>query len=199
VLVPAVGTGFGMAVLSWDGASHHPRATESGHVGYAARSEREIALLRHLQHEHGRVSLERVVSGRGLAAVYDFLRGESGVAEPPELAAGMASGDRSAEIARLALARDDAVCEQALELFVESFGAAVGDAALAHLTLGGVLIGGGVAPKILPALRGDRFREAFLDKGRFRTLLETLRVAVCLEPDTALLGAARLASRDAAS
>lgn len=198
VLVPAVGTGFGMAVLAWDGALHHPQATEAGHVGYAARNERELALLRHLQREHGRVSLERVVSGRGLAAVYDFLRGESGVAEPAELAASMASGDRSAEIARTALACGDAVCEQALELFVESFGAAVGDAALAHLTLGGVLIGGGIAPKILPALRGGRFREAFLDKGRFRPLLETLRVAVSLEPDTALKGAAGLASRDAA-
>jgi len=197
VLVPAVGTGFGLAVLSWDGNAHHPLATESGHVGYAARTAREIALLRHLQREHGRVSLERVVSGPGLAAVYDFLRGESGDAEPPELAARMAAGDRSAEVTRAALSRQDPVCEQALELFVESFGAAVGDAVLAHLSLGGVMIGGGVAPKILPALRGARFLEAFLDKGRFRPLLESLRLAVCTEADTALQGAARLARRDA--
>ena len=111
----------------------------------------------------------------------------------------MAEGDPSAEITRAALAREDAVCERALALFVASYGAAVGDAALSHLALGGVRIGGGIAPKILPALREGGFLEAFLDKGRFRPLLESLRVTVCLEPDTALLGAAELALRDARS
>jgi glucokinase len=193
ILVPAAGTGFGLSVLEWDGERHRPRATEAGHTGYAARTEREIALLRHLQQQHGRVSLERVVSGPGLAAIHDFLRAGSGVGEPPGLSS---STDRSAEIARAALAREDPVCEQSLALFCESYGAAVGDAALAQFALGGVLIGGGIAPKILPALREDGFLHAFLDKGRFRSLLETLHVAVCLEPDTALHGASQLALED---
>jgi glucokinase len=135
-----------------------------------------------------------VVSGPGLAAIHDFLREDSGEPEPAAL---RAAKDRSAEIARSALAGEDPVCGRALELFCQSYGAVVGDAALAHLALGGVRIGGGIAPKILPALRASGFLEAFLDKGRFRSLLQTLPVAVCLEPDTALLGASRLALRDA--
>jgi glucokinase len=194
VVVAAAGTGFGLAVLAWDGREHHPCASEAGHAGYAARTPREIALLRHLQQRHGRVSIERVVSGPGLAAIHDFLRAEAGGPEPPEL---RTAPDRSRAIARAAAARRDPICEEALAIFCESYGAAVGDAALANLALGGVWIGGAVARELLPALRAGGFLAAFLDKGRFRPLLETLPVAVCLDPDTALAGAARLARRDA--
>lgn len=196
VVVAAAGTGFGLAVLGFDGTRHRPQATEAGHAGYAARTEREIALLRHLQRRHGRVSVERVVSGPGLASIYDFLRAESGKPEPKGL---LGSGDRSAGIARAALAGEDPVCTQALALFCESYGAAAGDAALCHLALGGIWLGGGIAPQILPALRSGGFLEALLDKGRFRPLLETLQVGVCLDPDTALHGAGQLALREIAS
>jgi glucokinase len=194
IVVAAAGTGFGLAVLAFDGREHHPCASEAGHAGYAARTQREIALLRHLQRRHGRVSIERVVSGPGLAAIHDFLRAEAGAPEPPEL---RAAPDRSQAIAEAAAARRDPICGEALAIFCESYGAAVGDAALAHLALGGVWIGGGIAPKILPSLQSGGFLAAFLDKGRFRPLLETLPVAVCLAPDTALAGAGRLALRDA--
>lgn len=194
VLVAAAGTGFGLAALAWDGHQHHPYATEAGHAGYAARTPREIALLHHLQRRHGRVSIERVVSGPGLAAIHDFLRAEAGAPEPPEL---RAAADRSQAIAEAAAARRDPICEEALAIFCESYGAAVGDAALAHLATGGVWLGGGIAPKILTSLRAGGFLAAFLDKGRLRPLLESLPVAVCLAPDTALAGACRLAARDA--
>lgn len=194
VVVAAAGTGFGLAVLAWDGHEHRPLASEAGHAGYAARTPREIALLRHLQERHGRVSIERVVSGPGLAAIHDFLRAEARVPEPPEL---RAAPDRSQAIAAAAVARRDPVCEEALTIFCESYGAAVGDAALAHLALGGVWLGGGIAPKLLASLRAGGFLPAFLDKGRFRPLLESIPVAVCLAPDTALAGACRLAARDA--
>jgi glucokinase len=195
VVVAAAGTGFGLAALAWDGREHRPYATEAGHAGFAARTPREIALLRHLQRRHGRVSIERVVSGPGLAAIHDFLRAEAGAPEPPEL---RTAPDRSQAIADAA-ARRDPICEEALAIFCECYGAAVGDAALAHLATGGVWIGGGIAPKILASLRAGGFLAAFLDKGRFRPLLESLPVAVCLAPDTALAGACRLAARDAAA
>jgi len=194
VLVPAAGTGFGLAVLDWDGQGHHPRATESGHPGFAPRSDREMALLRRLQNQYGRVSLERIVSGPGLVAIHDFLCDEAGGAPAAEIGA---AADPSAEITRRALAGEDPRCEDALALFCECYGAAIGDAALAQLPLGGIWIGGGIAPKILPALRKGPFLAALLDKGRFRTLLGSLHVAVCLEPDTALHGACALALRDA--
>jgi glucokinase len=95
------------------------------------------------------------------------------------------------------MAGGDEVCAAALEVFCRSYAAAAGDAALCQLALGGVWLGGGIAPRILPALRRPDFTRAFCDKGRFQALLSSLRLEVCLEPDTALHGAARLALRDA--
>jgi len=195
VAVVAAGTGFGEAALFWDGEQHHPMATEGGHTGYAPRNERDVALWRHLRETHGRVSLERVVSGPGLAAIYAWLRTESGNPEPSALSDRIAEGDAAAAVAEAGLAGEDPICADALSHFVESYGAAAGDAALRHLALGGVILAGGIAPKILPALRGPGFLEAFLDKGRFGALLGALRVSVCLAPNPALEGAARLALR----
>ena len=192
VVVAAAGTGFGLAVLDWDGTRHHPRPTEAGHVSYAARNPREIEVLRGLQRRYGRVSLEHVVSGPGLAAVYDVLCDDASAASPD-----LAAGDRSAAIANAALDDTNPLAAAALEVFCESYAAALGDAALSQLALGGVWIGGAIAGKILPALRRDRIREAFCDKGRFRPLLESLPLEVCLEPDTALRGATELALRNA--
>lgn len=197
VVVAAAGTGFGLAVLDWDGEFHHPRATEWGHVNFAPRSERDIEVWRHLRHSHARVSVEQVVSGPGIFAVYGALRAASGVAEPEALRARLARGDPSAVVTEAALAGEDPVCEAALEVFSEGYAAAAGDAALAQVALGGVWLGGGIAPKILPALERPAFAQAFRDKGRFEPLLASLSLEVCLEADTALLGAAQLALRDA--
>lgn len=197
VVVAAVGTGFGLAVLDWDGTQHHPRATESGHVGYAPRTEREALVLRRLQALHGRVSLEHVVSGPGLLAVYEVLHEASGRAEPGTLRERIRARGGSAAVLEAALAGQDAVCEAALRVFSESLAAAAGDAALAQLALGGVWLGGGMPPRALPALRRSGFVAAFRDKGHFAPLLESLPLEVCLEQDTALHGAARLALRAA--
>jgi glucokinase len=195
VAVVAAGTGFGEAALVWDGERHQPMATEGGHSGFAPRDERGLALWQHLRRAHGRVSVERVVSGPGLAAIYALLRADSSTPEPPALASRIAESDPSAVVAEAGLAGEDPICAEALAFFVESYGAAAGDAALRHLALGGVILGGGIAPKILPALREPRFLAAFLDKGRFGALLATLRVSVCLAPNPALEGAAHLALR----
>lgn len=194
--VIAAGTGLGEAMLYDDGAHFHPVASEGGHADFAPRTEQEIELLRFLRAKlGGHVSTERVLSGPGLRNVYDFLRRSEGVPEPGWLAERMREEDPSAVITQAALAEQDPVCSAALELFVSLYGAEAGNHALRCLALGGVWVGGGIAPKILPALRGGGFLAAFRDKGRFAKLLEGLEVRVALEPRTALLGAAHYALR----
>jgi glucokinase len=193
VAVVAAGTGFGTAALVWDGERHHPAATETGQTGYAPRDAR----WRRLHEAHGHVSVERVVSGPGLADTYAWLRQESGQPEPDALRARIAAGDGPAAIAESGLRGEDPVCAAALARFAQDYGAAAGDVALAHFALGGVILAGGIAPKILPALERPEFLAAFLAKGRFDALLSRIRVSVCLAPNPALEGAARLALREA--
>lgn len=198
----AAGTGLGMAMLFRDGADYRVSASEGGHVDFAPRNEEEIGLLRFLAARLDRVSVERVVSGRGLVAVYDFLK-DSGMHEPDGLAARLeAAADRAALIAQIAQAGasgEAAICAKALELFLSVYGAAAGNLALMALATGGLYIGGGIAPKLVDALPTSGFMAAFTDKGRFSGLLAQIPVQVILEPRTALYGAAARAMRQSAS
>ena len=196
VAVIAAGTGLGAALLVWDGARHLAVATEAGHVSFAPRSEREIELLRFLRAERGeRVSSERVLSGPGLRNVYGFVRASGADPEPRWLSERLGEEDASAVIAATALEGRDSACVEALEIFCSVYGAVAGDLALSCLALGGVFIGGGIAPKILPALEAGGFLSAFVDKGRFAELLRGLPVRVALNPRAPLIGAAHHASR----
>lgn len=198
--VLAPGTGLGESILvSFDGR-YHALPTEGGHSDFAPQTEEEIDLLRYLQARHGaHVSNERVLCGDGLGDLYDFLRGRSGRAEPAWLAERLAGSERNAAISAVALEEDagksDAVCRRALEMFVEILGAEAGNLALRTLAMGGVCVGGGIPPKILPALQTGRFVERFLAKGRFAGWLATLPVRVALEPRAALIGAAHRAAQ----
>ncbi len=195
----AAGTGLGMAMLFHDGADYRVSASEGGHVDFAPRNEEEIGLLRFLAARHGRVSVERVVSGRGLEAIYDFLK-NSGMDEPEGLDAQLAAAaDRAAVIAKAGVGGEAAICARALELFLSAYGAAAGNLALMALATGGLYIGGGIAPKLVDALPESGFMAAFTDKGRFSSLLSQMPVRVILEPKTALYGAAAHALRHAAS
>jgi glucokinase len=194
--VIAAGTGLGEAMLYWDGARHHPIASEGGHVGFAPRSDLEIALLRFLRDRFGgHVSYERVLSGPGLHNIYLFLRANGAVAEPTWLTEKLSLGDPSARIAEVGLAGDDPVCVHTLELFASIYGAKAGDLALQCVALGGVFVGGGIAPKLLAVLRRGGFMEAFIDKGRFAEVMKTVPVWIALDPRAALLGAAHYARR----
>jgi len=190
VALIAAGTGLGEALLVWDGRRHLVVPSEGGHADFAPRTDLEIELLAFLRKEHGRVSYERVLSGPGLLAVYRFLRQGSGVPEPAWLAARMAADDPSAAIAEAALDGEDAVCGRALDLFVSVYGAEAGNLALKALALGGVFVGGGIAPKIVERLSGGGFVDAFRDKGRLADLMATIPVHVVLDDRAALLGAA---------
>jgi glucokinase len=200
IAVIAAGTGLGEAILYWDGERHHPFATEGGHTDFGPRSDREVELLRYLQREFSSVSYERVLSGPGLFNIYRFLR-DSGMATESEwLRTRIAEGDPSMAISEIGLARNDPLCANALDLFVSIYGAEAGNLALKAFAIGGVYIGGGIAPKILAGVRGhvplrDTFIRAFTDKGRFADLLRSIEVKVSLNPHAALIGAAHCGLR----
>ncbi len=191
----AAGTGLGEAGLYWDGTRHRPYATEGGHTDFAPRDPLEAELLWYLRAQFDHVSYERVVSGPGLFNIYRFLR-ETGRAEEPEWLAKQLTGqDASPIIARLGLEGSPEICTRALDLFVSAYGAETGNLALKVMATGGIYLGGGIAPRILPKLTGALFLEAFRSKGRLRPLLEAIPVRVILNERTALLGAACCASQ----
>lgn len=188
--VIAAGTGLGEAGLYWDGHRHRPFATEGGHASFCASDELEMTFLLYLQQQFGHVSWERVVSGMGLLSLYHFLCMYRKVEAPQWLLDEMQDGDAAAAISNAALAGKDDLCVETLQRFVRLYGAEAGNLALKTMSRGGLYLGGGIAPKILPLLRDGAFIEAFLNKGRMRPLLEAMPVRVILNDRTALLGAA---------
>ena len=189
----SAGTGLGMAILFWDGTRFQPSASEGGHAGFAPKSDLEIALLEFLRRRHGRVSVERILAGPGLSATYDFLV-DRGWGKASPAIRGRGTGDPNARITEAGLRGTDAVARKTLEMFVSVYGAVAGDLALIARATAGVWIGGGIAPRIVPALRrAGGFMRAFRDKGRLSRFVERIPVRVILEPRTALLGAAACA------
>lgn len=196
--VIAAGTGLGEAGLYWDGVAHRPFATEGGHATFAPRDARELSLLHFMQRQHGHVSWERVLSGMGLRDLYDFMRAHLGAATPDWLADEIRTGDKAAAVSAAALAGTDEVCVETLHLFVELYGAEAGNLALKMMSRGGLFIGGGIAPKILPLLQHGTFLDAFLAKGRMQPLLAAMPVKVILNDRAALYGPALFAAQKVA-
>lgn len=196
--VALVGAGTGLGVGYLDPSVDPPRvySSEGGHAGFAPRDEVERGLAAWLAARHGHASRERVLSGDGLADVYRYLRESGGTAERDEVRAEMEAEDAAAVVSKHGLAKDDALCEKALGRFVSCYGAAAGDVALTLGARGGVYVAGGIAPKILPALREGPFMESFRDKGRMRGYLAAVPVHVVLYEDVGLLGAAAAAGHE---
>lgn len=192
----AAGTGLGECLLIWDSIlrRHLPIPSEGGHGDFAARNDTEIALLNYLRRKlNGRVSTERVVSGIGIQNIYEFLRDDQKMEEPQWLRDRMRTEDPNAVIGACAEDESSEICVKTFDLLVSAYGAEAGNLALKMLALGGLYLGGGVAPKILKFLSKGGFMEAFLDKGRMSPLLETIPVRVILDETCALLGAAAYA------
>jgi len=197
----SAGTGLGECLLIWDAKSrrHLPIPSEGGHCDFAARNDREIALLNYLRRTlNGRVSFERVVSGLGIKNVYAFLRDDQKMEEPGWLHDRMASEDPNAVIGQCAEDGSSEICLETLQLFAAAFGAEAGNVALKVLAMGGIYLGGGIAPKILKTMQNGAFLQAFLDKGRLSPLLENIPVRIILDDTCALLGAAAFAEARAA-
>lgn len=192
----AAGTGLGMALLPRIGSAWLPVPSEGGHMDFAPRNEDEAGLLFYLSEVFkGHVSIERVVSGPGLFNLYQYLRDRAGLPESPGVREALESGeDPSQVIGEAALAEACGLCSRAVGMFVSAYGAAAGNLALVGTATGGLYLGGGIAPKLLPRLQDGVFLRAFFDKGRFRDFLEAVPVRVILNDRAALLGAARHAA-----
>jgi glucokinase len=194
----AAGTGLGEALLIWDGKQHRPIPSEGGHCDFAARTDREVALLEYLRRIlNGRVSLERVVSGLGIKNIYAFLRDVEKLDEPQWLKARLAAEDPNAVIGECAEDGSSSICFETMKLFAAAYGAETGNIALKVLATGGMYLGGGIAPKSLKTLQSGAFIAAFLDKGRLSPLLQSIPVRVILDDTCALLGAAAYAEAHA--
>jgi glucokinase len=194
IAVIAAGTGLGQAGLVWDGLRYRAVPTEGGHSDFAPRNDLEVELLRTLSKRFGHVSYERLLSGPGKLAIYEFLRDTGRGEEPEWLRRRMGETDPSAVVSEAGLSGQASICVHALEVFVSIYGAAAGNLALQWLATGGVYVGGGIAPTILPKLQDETFTRAFLDKGRLSVLLSNIPVRVILDDKAALYGAASQAA-----
>lgn len=192
-VVMGAGTGLGVALLVHDGRQLQPLSTEGGHRDFAPRTEEEVTLWRMLREQYGHVSYERVLSGRGLAAIHRSLVGSLGAT--PATEARLATEDPAAVIAELGLSGADAACVRALQMFVEILGAEAGNLGLGALARGGVFVAGGMAPRLLPLMTDGRFRRAFEDKGQMAHVARTLPAYLCLSTGLGLVGAAEEARR----
>jgi glucokinase len=189
--VIAAGTGLGEAVLFRNGGGYRASASEGGHTDFGPRNPTEIALLEYLLKRFKHVSYERLVSGPGLRNIFQFLEDTGRAKVPGWLTEKMASGDPSAVITETARTGRSEICVKTVELFVSVYGAEAGNLALKALATGGVLLGGGIAPRMIPNLLDGTFMKAFVDKGRYAALLRSIPVRIILNETVGLLGAAR--------
>jgi glucokinase len=200
IAVVGAGTGLGEAFLIWSTSENGYQVvpSEGGHVDFAPRTPLEVGLLQFLANKYGRVSCERVLSGRGLLDVFSFLSQEPGCRAliRPETIAALAqpSPDPTAVVSERGLSGADPICEMSLAVFCSVLGAVAGNMALTILATGGVFVVGGIAPRVLPYLQKGAFREAFERKGRLHMLLERLPAFVVTHPQVGLMGAAAAAA-----
>ncbi len=192
-VVIAAGTGLGQAILFWDGQRYRPSATEGGHAAFAPRNEREMELLRFLLQRFERVSWERVVSGPGLFHIFEYLRDGEGRPVAAEVRERLEREDPSAVVGQSGVEGTCPTCEEAVDLFVELYGAQAGNLALSVMALGGIYVGGGVVTKLLPKVKAGGFVAGLRDIGRFEEMMKQVPVHIILDPKASLLGAAQLA------
>ena len=190
----AAGTGLGQAFLIPEGEGRYRiLETEGGQCDFPARNSLEISLRESLGQVSGRVCIEDVLSGPGLIRIFEFMKERDHAIEPGWLAEEFEQEDPASVISRNGLSKKFKPCEQALEMFVSVYGAVAGNLALQMMARGGVTIGGGIAPEILPLLKTDLFLEAFRDKGKFRDFMAQIPVKVVMNKRAPLLGAAYFA------
>jgi glucokinase len=189
--VIAPGTGLGEGFLLWTDGRYQPYPSEGGHTSFGPETPLQLELLNYMDPIFGHVSYERVCSGLGIVNLYTFLRDGKGFDEPAWLEKRLAEvEDPTPIIAKAALENQAEICTQTMELFVSILGSEAGNLALKVLATGGIYLGGGIPRRILPLLRGDKFRFAFTDKGRFAKMLWEVPVYVITHPQAGVFGAA---------
>lgn len=189
IAVLGAGTGLGEALLFWSDHRYHVVPTEGGHKDFAARNDDEIGLLKFLMGRHGRVSYERILSGAGLHATYDYVVSTGHAPENAEVKAEMATTDPAAVISKWGQSGKDANCMKALDIFAGVYGAEAGNLALQVVATGGVYLTGGIGPKNVGKLLDGTFLKAYLTKGRFSEMVGNIPVKLVTNKNVGLIGA----------
>jgi glucokinase len=194
--VIAPGTGLGEAFLVWNGQRYESYPSEGGHAAFAPTNSYQIELLTYWLHRMDHVSYERLCSGIGIPNIYRFLL-QSGVYEEPAwLRESLEKAkDPTPVIVNEAIKESAEICVKTLDLFMEILGGEAANLALKVLATGGIYIGGGIPPRVLPQLESSRFMEVFRNKGRFSEMMAAMPVYVIRNPKVALYGAAYEALR----
>lgn len=191
IAILAPGTGLGEAGLFWDGETYRPFATEGGHSDFAPRTALDFELQAYLSEENPIICWEHVVSGPGIYRIYRFLRDIKGHKEPAWLTENFRnSDDPAAVISHTAIRELDATCMKTMEMFVGYMAREATSLVLKHKATGGLLLGGGIPPRIYPLLRKELFREQFIQNSHMKELLEEVSINVILNSKAALIGAA---------
>lgn len=194
IAVIAPGTGLGEAFLTWEGERYQANSTEGGHTDFGPTNERQVRLLEYLLKSQERVSYENVCSGIGIPNLYRFLRDEGYAPEPDWLGKEISAVDDVTPVifsTALDKNKDSVLCDMTIDLFVEILGAEAGNLALKTLAKGGIFIGGGLPPRILPWLKKDTFLKAIYNKSPHTELLSQIPVKIILNPKANLIGAAK--------
>lgn len=186
--VIAPGTGLGEAGVYWDGEHHRPFATEGGHCAFAPTTSLDVQLLCYLQEQFEHVSWERVVSGPGLVAIYNFLVLNKNFDEPVWLKEKMLSQNKAAIITENVLTAD--LCNQTVELFLRYLATEAACLALKHNAGGGIYIAGGIMPRLIKVLNNNLFHKWFCNAGRLKAFLEDIPITLLCNPKLPVLGAA---------
>ena len=182
----AAGTGLGVAIIHNVEGRFVPFPSEGGHTDFAPRTARERELHESLAHEYGRVEWEHLVSGPGLVRIHRFLHPRGCLNVP----ANLPTTDIPPLISTSALEGRCPDCVETLTMFVSMYGAAARNLALTAVATAGLYVGGGIAPKILVALKTPNFLDSFNAKSPMGDLLQRIPIRVILNSQTALLGAA---------
>lgn len=192
-LLVGAGTGLGVAWLSWYEGAYLVHPSEAGHMDFATADKTQDLLLQYMRHRHDHVSYERIVSGPGLLAIFDFMR-ETGIAVPSaSMLAAIGKEDAAEVITRYSQRGDEEIARMTVDLFLSVYGAFVGNMALAVLPRGGIYVGGGIAAKISAQMQGSEFMQALLRKGRHAGMLGKLPVNIILNVNVGLIGASKYA------
>lgn len=193
--VIGAGTGLGVSHLLCGDRHCQPHPSEAGHVGFAPENQQQCKLLSWLLQQHSHVSVEMLLSGRGLATIYQYLKEISGLAESTAVRLAMQQRDPAQVITEHALAETDKLCSLTVDLFIDIYGSAAGNVALHYYPIGALYVAGGIAAKISNRLTNGRFMDAFLNKGAMSAVLHEVSVKLVTEEKAGLLGALSTARR----
>jgi len=188
-VVIGAGTGLGASHLVWQNDHYQPHASEAGHAGFAPENELQCALLTWLQKTQSHVSLEMLLSGRGLATIYKFLYEVMGLSESLAVNKAMKKSDSAQVITEYALSGSDKLCQQTVDCFIDIYGAAAGNVALHYYPIGEVFIAGGIAPKIKNKMLDQRFTHAFANKGAMSSNMKKITIKLVCQDKVGLYGA----------